>query len=34
MSLDYLPNYKRSWVKRKLQQAWRSETAEEAKRKL
>lgn len=32
--LDYLPNYKRSWVKRKLQQAWRSETAEEAKRKL
>ena len=32
--LDYLPNYKRPWVKRKLQQAWRSETAEEAKRKL
>ena len=32
--LDYLPNYKRAWVKRKLQQAWRSETAEEARRKL
>lgn len=32
--LYYLPNYKRAWVKRKLQQAWRSETAEEAKSKL
>lgn len=32
--LDYLPNYKRAWVKRKLQQAWRSETFDEAKQKL
>lgn len=32
--LDYPPNYKRAWVKHKLQQAWSSETFEEAKRKL
>ena len=32
--LDYLPNHKRAWVKRKLQQAWKYETAEEAKSKL
>lgn len=32
--LDYLPNYKRTWVKRRLQQAWSSETFEEAKNKL
>jgi putative transposase len=32
--LDYLPNYKRGWAKRKLQQAWNSETFEEAKCKL
>lgn len=32
--LDYLPNYKRIWVKKRLQQAWSAETFEEAKNKL
>ncbi len=32
--LDYLPKYKREWTKRKLKNAWQSETAEEAIRKL
>ena len=32
--LDYLPHYKRAWVKRRLQSAWRAETAPEAKRQL
>jgi transposase-like protein len=28
--LDYLPKYKREWMKRKLRKAWASETADEA----
>jgi len=32
--LDYLPKYKREWMKRKLKKAWASETADEAIRKL
>lgn len=32
--LDYLPKYKRDWMKRKLKKAWTSETAEEATRQL
>jgi len=32
--LDYLPKYKREWMKRKLKKAWTSETADEAIRNL
>ncbi len=32
--LDYLPKYKREWMRRQLKKAWASSTAEEAIRKL
>ena len=32
--LDYLPKYKRDWMKRKLKNAWTAETADEAIRNL
>lgn len=32
--LDYLPKYKREWVKRQLKRAWASETADEAVHRL
>jgi hypothetical protein len=32
--LDYLPKYKREWLKRKLKKAWTAETADEAIRNL